>query len=66
MKLYFAVTADKYELPLVVEDSAAELAKKTGYKRTNILSELSKTEEQKSKQGNARGIKFVRVEVDDG
>lgn len=35
------VTKDKYELPLVVADTVAELAKLTGQKRSSVASAIS-------------------------
>ncbi len=58
MKLYLAVTADRYELPLAVAGSARELAEMTGYGRINILSAIAH-----DTPGTQRGMKFIRIEV---
>lgn len=42
MKLYLKVTRDKYELPVAVADSAAELATMVGTTKNNVLSCISK------------------------
>lgn len=39
--VYMLVTQDKYELPLVVADTVAELARITGQKRSSIASAMS-------------------------
>lgn len=54
MKLYMKVTKDKYELPLIVEDSPTRLAERLGLKVGSVTSMVSK---------NRSG--FVKVEVDD-
>lgn len=41
MKLYIAVSRDKYKLPIAVADSAGELAKMVGVTKNNILSSIS-------------------------
>lgn len=59
-RLYLYVTDDKYELPLVVADSVAELARKVGRNESSISSMISK---------RARGIwpnsRFVRVDLEE-
>jgi hypothetical protein len=54
MKLYMKVTTDKYELPLIVEDSPTRLAERRGLKVHSVTSMVSK---------NRSG--FVKVEVED-
>lgn len=39
--VYMLVTQDKYELPLVVADTVAGLARMTGQKRSSIASAMS-------------------------
>lgn len=41
-KLYMAVTADKYELPIYVEDRMVSLAKKLGRKPDSVSSCLTR------------------------
>lgn len=55
--LYMAVTADKYELPICVEDSVHDLAKWAGISDNTLSSNLSK-----HKNGKNRGYKFVKVD----
>ena len=53
-KLYMITTRDKYELPLIVEDSPAKLARRIGMNPATLRSSL------------AKGYKgYCRVEVDD-
>lgn len=62
--MYMAVTSDIFELPLVVADTAGELAIKMGVTTNLIYSEISKENKNKRKQsGKNRGYKFVKVEV---
>ncbi len=63
MKLYMAVTADQYELPLCVEETATVLAKKLGL-TLNAVCTLCAPSKQ-SKPGNRRGYRVVRVHLDD-
>lgn len=55
--LWLAVTADKYELPLCVEDSAAKLAKQLG--TTTVCVESSF---YKHKSGKTLGRRIVKVD----
>lgn len=59
MILYMAVTPDKYELPIMVEDSLDGLARKTGMKKSNIKSNIAH-----GYSGKKNGMKLVRVNVD--
>ena len=56
MVLYMLVTEDKFELPLVVEDSAAKLARKIGVDVNLIYSAISKANKRGGKS------KYVKVE----
>lgn len=60
MILYLAVTADKYELPLMVTDNIQELAEKYKTTGNNIRSSISK-----GINGKCSGRKFVKVEVEE-
>ena len=55
-----AVTPDKYELPLIVCDTATELAKILGIAPETIYSSISK-----NSSGTTTGRKLVKVEVED-
>ena len=60
MKLYLAVTADKYELPLIVEEDVGILAKHFNLKSNTILSSIAH-----NKSGKRQGFKFLRIIVPD-
>ena len=51
-----AVTADKYELPICVEDSVKKLAKWAGISENTLSSRISK-----ESSGKTSGIKFIKV-----
>ena len=59
MILYIMVTRDKYELPLAVDDTAAELARMVGVTTNAVLSGISK-----ARKGKLKKAKYIRVEVD--
>ena len=61
MTLYMAVTPDEYELPMAVSDTAAELARKFGIKENYIYKMIWGG----SKWGRYKGIRFVKVVIDD-
>lgn len=54
--IYMKVTQDKYELPLVVADTVAELARLTGQKRSSVASALSHA---KKKGFNSSYVKVI-------
>lgn len=58
MKVYMAVTTDKYELPLVVEDTARALALKLNIKENAVSSYISK-----GLSGAKIGYKLIRIEI---
>ncbi len=60
MRLYMAVTADKYELPLIVSDKVKDIAKYSGTSERNIYQGISH-----NFPGRKTKIKFVRVDVND-
>lgn len=57
--LWMKVSMDKYELPLIVCDSAAELARRIGVPQVNIRSAISK-----AKRRGYR-CKYVKVAIDE-
>ncbi len=60
MIIWMKVTHDKYELPVAIADSAAELARKLGVSKGSIESSVSR-----QKRGlNLHSI-YRRVEVED-
>ena len=54
------VTADKYEFPIYIADTATQLAKIMGISRDVIYSGVSK-----KLNGRNKGIKFVKVEINE-
>lgn len=59
MTLYMAVTADKYELPLIV-GSAEDIARFAGIKRLAVYNYIAR-----KMSGKRNGYKLVSVEVED-
>ena len=53
---WLLVEADEYELPLVVADSARELAEKCGTTKHNVETFVSK-----KSSGRNRGTKYLKV-----
>lgn len=58
--LYLAVTADEYELPVCVEDTAEKLAKKLGISRNAVNSSISK-----NLSGKIQGRKIIKVQIEE-
>ena len=57
--LWMMVSSDKYELPLIVCDSAAELSRIVGVTENTIYSQISRV-----KAGKRKFCHFVKVRVD--
>ena len=57
-KIYMAVTADEYELPLGIEDTAKELADKLGIKEGTVYSCISR-----KMDGKRAGYRLIRIEI---
>ena len=66
MKLYMQVTADKYELPLIVADTAVELGQRVGMSGQRILEYIAKANKHRGVTGTHTKVRYVRVEVEDG
>lgn len=58
--LWLAVTADKYELPIFVEDTAQQLANKLGITSSTVIASVTR-----NKTGKNIGRKIVRVNIDE-
>lgn len=56
--LWLAVTADKYELPLAVCDTARELGEIYGIKKSSVMSMVAR-----GRNGKSSGRKFVKVKI---
>ena len=59
--LWLAVAADKYELPLVVEDSSARLGEKYGLGKKTVASLV-----HKHASGTRNGYRYLKVRIDEG
>lgn len=62
--LWMAVTADKYELPLVVEDTQEKLAKKLGISKSTVATKAWKYKNNsppKTKTGRKPKYRIVAV-----
>lgn len=60
MYIYMKVTSDKYELPLVIANSVAELAWMTGVSENTIKSAISHVE-----SGRRKKSAYVRVKIEE-
>lgn len=56
--LWLAVTPDKYEFPIYIEDSCTKLANKLGITTSTVIHAVSK-----NKPGTTAGRKIIKVEV---
>lgn len=67
MKLYMAVTADKYELPIFVEESQRRLSEKLGRNRRSVTEEFSRMRRGVYSRcnGKLRGYILKEVEISD-
>ena len=63
MKLYMAVTPDRYELPLCVQDSPGELAEALGITINAVRTACAPGKAAKS--GARRGYRIIRVDVNE-
>ncbi|MBU3131570.1 hypothetical protein KPL40_03825 [Clostridium gasigenes] len=58
--LWLAVSPDKYELPMVVEDSAKKLAR-----RLNVSSNVVSSSISKNLSGKIQGRKIIKVQIEE-
>lgn len=66
MKLYMAVTADKYELPVIVEEDIRVFAKRLGISLSTAYSETSRTttgHKRYPREAKGRKIRYYKVIV---
>lgn len=67
MWLYTATTADEYEFPIYVADSAAELAKVLGLSSNSVSSQIShqskNDREGKKRPSSKNSIRYYRIRV---
>lgn len=59
-KLYLCVTEDKYEFPIAIADTPAELSKMVGASRSSILACLCRL-----RSGDYHFSRYREVEVED-
>lgn len=66
MTLYMAVTADEYELPLIVERYPDILCKKLGIKKISLFIEMARQNAGNfERNGRNNGYVLRKVEVED-
>lgn len=66
MKLYMAVTADKYELPIAVSSQIYYLARMIGRSTKTVSEELSRVRNGRTDtNGKIKGYVLMEVEVED-
>lgn len=66
MTLYMAVTADEYELPLLVEEDLSEFAEKLGKKKRTVIDEFTRIKSGKGNyNGGYCGYRMVKVDVEE-
>lgn len=67
MKLYMAVTPDKYELPVFVEKDIIKLSRLTGQSANSIRSTICRNRKRKTKYryNNRTKYRFYSVEVEE-
>ena len=54
------VTADKYELPILITESLAEMSRLTGFKKTKISEFIAR----KSERLRYINAKFIKIEIE--
>lgn len=62
--IYMAVTADKYELPVALENTARELSRKLGFEQNYVSVAMSKNIIATTLKSGIK-VKFVKVHIDD-
>lgn len=62
--VYMAVTADKYELPVALENTARELSRKLGLEQNHVSLAISKNTRATTLKSGLK-VKFVKVHIDD-
>lgn len=65
MKIWLAVTQDRFEFPVAIADSARELAQMVGVKPITILSSVSRSRKRTRKTNRGIRRKYFVVEVED-
>lgn len=57
--LWLAVTNDKYEFPIYIEDTAKKLANKLGIHCTTVITSIVQ-----NKSGRNSGRKLIKINID--
>ena len=67
MTLYMAVTPDKYELPMLIAESKAELARMTGMHITTVCNAINGRKRRSESRKLRKDVRclFVAVEVEE-
>ena len=67
MTLYMAVTPDKYELPMMIAESKAELARMTGMHRSTVCNAIKGRRSRREGRKLRLDVRylFVTVEVEE-
>lgn len=67
MTLYMAVTPDKYELPMLIAETKAELARMSGMHITTVCNAINGRKRKSESRKLRRDVKclFVTVEVEE-
>lgn len=60
MHVFMAVTPDKYELPIAIEDTAGKLARTLKIKEDTIYTGV-----RRKRSGLRLGMKFIKVELEE-
>lgn len=64
MTLYMAVTPDKYELPMLIAETKAELARMSGMHRTTVCNAINGRKRRSDGRKLRRDVKFLFVTVE--
>lgn len=67
MRIWLAVTQDKYQLPVAVADTAAELARMMGVRQSTVISSISRQKQRAKNLKSNRGQKkrYFCITIDD-
>lgn len=64
MRVYMLVTADEYELPLAVRDTAVEIAELLGWQTNEVFQAVRRKSVSQEKYNGFR-YKIIKIKVDD-
>lgn len=67
MTLWMQVTEDKYELPIIVADTLAELARKANTTASAICNTVDYYSKRKNNKWQSKAVcRYVKVEIEEG